>query len=528
MITTQNQTPDWSLVENVKERARLGTHIAADAAEDALFVDRDTNALGDAQSALSVRPGAAVIAGTRVTLDSARSVDITSGTAYGEDRRDVVYLALDENDDPVIRVREGEADPFKWDPEIVEQGDDTIANAHRPAPPDMADIVGLVLAIVTVPANTTTLQTRAVEPIRATASVGGVREGDELDNLGSIATPGGRTNRVLHLDPGMDDFGAALGDAVAKANDGDVLIVPPVRFEGPHTPAVIEETRYLSIYSQRRTGRDQWRSAVPKILQNEPMDGPYIRVLTDTSIGDLTFSKGGASDVTDSQPAIAAHKPVRIDGVVGEDLDGPTVDLRNDGTTSVDNVNNSILTNISGKRNTGDVVRATLADGEVENINGLRIHVTTANDCGGHGINLDGGFGNVAKVDHAAHGGGAIRMGGRRSWGRIAYAGDGIGHAVEWADEPNHVDIVHLGGSTTKEVGVGPYPMNRAPRAYPYPGEFDVPDAGQPYRVGGGVSTDGDVTTTSDGDGLVVTTPDGSAQYRIRVDNSGTLTTEQL
>lgn len=42
------------------------------------------------------------------------------------------------------------------------------------------------------------------------------------------------------------------------------------------------------------------------------------------------------------------------------------------------------------------------------------------------------------------------------------------------------------------------------------------------------ISVAGDITDTSAGSGLVVTTPDGTKTYRIAIDNSGQITSQEL
>lgn len=226
-IPAQNQTPDTALRETCNAKAALGTHLATDAASDALFVQRGTGTLGDAQGALDVQPGTGLVGETEHTISSLTSVDI--GTGDGNPRRDVVYL----NANGSLAVAEGSPAPFAWD-EALNEDERTISNAYRPAPPDLADTPALALAVITVPANATTLPTGAISELRAEAPAGtgvatGAVDGQPIQS--------GLDGRVVAVAPGVGvidaidpaDTPTPVGDAYALARDagGGQVILPP-------------------------------------------------------------------------------------------------------------------------------------------------------------------------------------------------------------------------------------------------------------------------------------------------------------
>jgi hypothetical protein len=188
-IPAQNQTPDTALRETANAKAQLGTHLATDAASDALFVQRGTGTLGDAQGALDVQPGTGLVVGVEHTVSSIKPVDIAVGD--GSPRRDVVYL----DSSGALAVAKGTPDAFAWDTALSES-ERTISNAYRPAPPDLSETEGLALAVVTVPANATTLPTGAITELRAEA-------------------------------PSATATGAVNGQAIQAALDGRVVAVAP-------------------------------------------------------------------------------------------------------------------------------------------------------------------------------------------------------------------------------------------------------------------------------------------------------------
>lgn len=515
MITVENETPDFALVENVKERARLGTHIAADAADDALFVDRNTNALGDAQSALSVRPGSAVIDGTAVTLDTARSVDITPGTEYGEPRRDVVHLTLDVNGNPVIRVREGEGGPFVWG-DGVDDDDQTIANAYRPAPPDMADINGLALAIVHIPANTDTLQTQAITPIRATPSANA--GGGDVE-FTSMDTPGGRTNREWVLPTDVDDFGAAFNELEAQVPEGGTIYIPDGEYNA-YTTAVCN-TADLKVYCNATNAHSSSKTT------------PFVRKQADVPIFEIRDRahihppRLYGADINDTTPGILATATCNI----------REPNVRNMGSHGIElhqppggNINNSSITGVMSRENAGDAVHIDKSlDADTVNANAIEVDVRYSRIDSGWAIYHRIGFGNDYRVlEIAGHevGSGGMHLGTTRSNAEIIYHEgvarptfklDGENVTAEiWRSGPNNDDIF----DTTDAMGA-----NTLIQHY----RADTPEV---QRAGGvsvpELSSDGDLTTTTAGDGLVVTTPDGTAQYRLTVDNSGNVVANQL
>ena len=507
-LTARNRMPDWAVRETASAKAHRGTHLAPDAGSSALFVSRGTGTLGDGQGALDVRAGAALVRGDRAALDSEASVDISKGS--GTERRDVVYLTASGT----LGVLEGEPGNFAWG-DGIGRDEQTIANAYRPAPPDMADVEGYPLAVVTVTQNANSLSTRAIHELRAPAPTSSARGDVEFRSVG---TPGGTTNGVYQIDPTMDDFGAALRDALDAVPTGGVIEVPSVEFSGPHSPVTITK-RFVTIKSPRATGRDLWHDSPPRVHDSEGMAGePFITVDANAAIHDITFDRTSAP--RDGAPAIKAHKAMVSDGVVGEHISGPVISLRCENATGTDGVNNSIVRNASGWYCDSDVVRSSVSQNAVQNANALRVHVMTAKECDGFAVNFEDGWGNDAIIDHTAgsSSAGAFRCNGFHNRAFLGYAADGLSHGVRFDGHDSHAVIAHLGtyvGVATGDwVDAAGQPTNG--NTVDYIGES---------RWMGARTFEGDLSIPS---GVIVTTPDGSAQYRLRVDNAGNVVSDQV
>jgi hypothetical protein len=223
-ITARSQHPDHALRENAQQRVHKGTHLAPDAADDALFVECGTGTLGDNQGALNVRPGTALVGGTEHTIESETPVDIASGD--GNPRRDVVYL----DSTGALAVGMGTPHPFAWD-DALAKDERTTTNAYRPAPPDLASVAGLPLATVTVTTNAGTLPTGAITELRAKAPAvtSGTVDGQPIQaaldgHVVAVAPEHGVTDAI---DPTASQ--TPVGDAYALARDagGGQVILPP-------------------------------------------------------------------------------------------------------------------------------------------------------------------------------------------------------------------------------------------------------------------------------------------------------------
>lgn len=222
-LNALTQHPDHALRENAALRAQQGTHLHPDAANDALFVQRGTGTLGDNQGALDVQPGTGLVDGSEHTISSITPVDIATGD--GSPRRDVVYL----DDTGTLTVAKGTPAAFAWDSHLSES-ERTIANAYRPAPPDMSSTAGLPLATITVPANATTLPSAAITELRAEAPAVGDIETGVVDDKAIQSSLDGR---VVAVAPGLGVVDAidpaATGTPVQEAVDA-VNAVGDVRY----------------------------------------------------------------------------------------------------------------------------------------------------------------------------------------------------------------------------------------------------------------------------------------------------------
>ncbi|EMA38479.1 hypothetical protein [Halococcus hamelinensis] len=221
-LTRTNGSADWALLVTCDAKAALGTHLSPGAGDAALFVSRGTGTLGEGNDALDVAPGPAVVKGESGSLSQEQSVSISEGG--GQPRRDVVYLSEEFE----LAVEEGAEGPLDWG-ETVSESQENLSNAIRPAPPDMADIPGFPLATVLVTANAPSLSTGALDDLRAPAPLGNVRE--TAVEFESMATPGGRTNRVWEMDPTTEDFGSLMNDILESVADGSVIHVPPAIYD---------------------------------------------------------------------------------------------------------------------------------------------------------------------------------------------------------------------------------------------------------------------------------------------------------
>lgn len=227
MLTVENNTPDWALIENVKQQAQHGTHLARGASSDALFVERGSGTLGDRRGALAVRPGKAVVNGVPVTVETKTSIDIDGGV--GNPRRDVLVL----QEDGTFVVKKGDPDPAVYPSSLPREARSLTDNAYRPAPDDLHSGDGLALAVITIPANSGTLPTGGIRQLRPRAphGSGGGGSGAGVANAADF----GGVNGGAQIQAAIDSLGAAGGIAVVPADGPDSLAgsVPGWRLSSP-------------------------------------------------------------------------------------------------------------------------------------------------------------------------------------------------------------------------------------------------------------------------------------------------------
>lgn len=375
-IPAKNQHPDTALRETANAKTQLGTYLAPDAPPTALFVSRGTGALGANQAAVSVAPGAGIVDGTEHTIPSEKPVDISGGD--GQPRRDVVYL----DDSGSIAVKEGTPAPFAWD-ETLEQSERAPTNAYRPPAPDLAGTKGLALATVTIGANSGTLSTGAIDPIRPLAP-SSVQTTPEV-----IDTYGGKINGVWVLDPAASDFGAAINAVDAQMTAGDHLYIPPASYDCATTGVL--STANIVVYGDA-TGSAYNDAALPKIHQTS--DVPSLQMdNTNQTVRGVTF----ASEITgstDGLQSFGARNTIRDCSVRAFGKNG--IHIRQEDGRSV---NNSVVENCSVLFCKGDGVRVSRASGSAANANALSIQLRNSTDNHGWGINVpDWTMGNEYKI----------------------------------------------------------------------------------------------------------------------------------
>ena len=282
-LTAQSQTPDFALRETANARASRGTHLHPNADDGALFVARGSGALGDNQQALAVQPGAARVGGADCTIETATGVDIDGGV--GDPRRDVVYLALaadipaDEQQTTVgdgtfaLAVRRGDAVPPAYPGHIPERQQNLYTNAHRPSPPDLADIEALALAVITVPQNAGTLPTGAIDQLRAPApSVG------ETGTVDGAAIQSSLDGRVVAVAPGVGVLDAIdptatatpIQDAIDIIEATGVALEPNVNAAGSVLlpPGVVETPGMIALLGGKRLLGHGRQSSVVRVTDS--------------------------------------------------------------------------------------------------------------------------------------------------------------------------------------------------------------------------------------------------------------------
>lgn len=483
MTSARSQHPDHALRENTEQRSHHGTHLAPDAAGDALFVGRGSGALGSNNGALSVRRGSALVKGAKYTLGSDAAIDIAGGD--GDPRRDVVYLApvdampdteeqVTTGDGAAIGVREGTPGAFAHD-SALDESERTITNAYRPAPPDFASQTGYPLTVVTVTANAGTLPTGALTELRAEAP--------------TAAVAGNQTPGNKHvLDPDVTDFGAAVNDVMDAASDGDHLYIPPANYDG-RTTAVID-TAHMTIYGDG-VGTAYGYRTQPMI--DQATDIPLLSIeRPNVTVRGLNIYSGATNNDTSSGiEATGARTQIRDCYVRGFGKHGIHFHNPVNGSN-----NNAVVENTAVTHNDGDGVRISRAADAGPNNNAIRVSLSNATKNGGWAINVpEWSMGNHYEILNytGQFGGdninpnGGIRHAGIDSYAQIIYVeGPDAGEKVIKFDGPggNVGEIHHTRhsanfGDLYEDTSSGPnYKWQ-----YAFPGQPMF--VGDEFRVGG-------------------------------------------
>ncbi|WP_114905156.1 S8 family serine peptidase [Kordia sp. SMS9] len=177
-----------------------------------------------------------------------------------------------------------------------------------------------------------------------------------------------------------------------------IELIPP--------PAILEDVRGRSIHrssnldSQTPTGRNYTGEGVGLLVRDDGVVGPHIdfqgRLNTVTTANTGTHGDGvsgimtGAGNLNPSFRGMAAGSDVYVTTIAVSFLDGPTVDLFNDGTVQISN--NSYGTTCNG----GYTSAARTVDTQISTIPSA-LHVFSAGNSGGSncGYGAGAGWGNI-------------------------------------------------------------------------------------------------------------------------------------
>lgn len=338
-----------------------------------------------------------------------------------------------------------------------------------------------------------------------------------FSNLQSVST--GEINNVTSIDRDATDWGAAVNAAVADMNAGETLFVPPVDY-GHATKAVIDKP--INILSFGRFGPDLGGKNLDKDKPTitKTADVPFLETGDNIpcSVEGLRFE----SDGTDTTGGLIFHGKARVEHVGFLEIGGHGVYLHQ--ASDADNLNSSTVSKVAGNRVRGDLVRIENTSSSARDVNAIETSEISSFQSSGFAVNMVSGFGNVIKVQ-AVQGGnhtGGVRINGTDSYVRATYFEGNINQGIVLDGTQNTAEIIQSGltyedtfidnGGNNQLRNIGKATQNNP----------NVEQTSGPYSIGGG-----DAEVEGAGKGLVVTTPDGSAKYQIRVDNSGNVTTEQ-
>jgi hypothetical protein len=346
---------------------------------------------------------------------------------------------------------------------------------------------------------------------RALADLDELRGSTHAEDFAADSIRTGELSNWHVLDPDVSDWGAAVESKLSGMSDGDALLVPPGRYK-QFTPVEVDKSVLIA----------GWGDVFP----NEGV--PRVRRQSDfvqLELNDLCAVRGlrfnGFDADTRQEPGIVAHNTPSIHNVAGTYI-GTTVFLEQ--ASSGDNLNQSKVTGVRAEVTNGDAVRVENTSGEANDVNAIEVEVRSAFEIDGWGINaVDGLGGSNFRVRHAegAALNGGIRLGGSNCMARLDYAEGNISKAIQFDGDLNRGVIGLVTVSQDNEFifnGVNNLGRRLLPRGTPR-----WVSTGRTHSFAGE-----DLETTTAGQGLVVTTPDGSARYRIRVDNTGAVTSEQL
>lgn len=339
-----------------------------------------------------------------------------------------------------------------------------------------------------------------------------------------------KINSVHHLDPDAEDWGAAVNAALEEMEENEVLRVPPVEYR-TETTAVLDKdivlvgdaTGYIHDDSKPKIIKD---ADIPILEAQDASESSSGRAVQPRVVG-LRFG----SAVDDTTPGAIFHGTVELDRVTGERL-GNDVILLQQRTGLADNLNNSLVQNVSGSFCDGTVVRIENISGAGTNVNAMRIHVRNAFRNNGWGIDAEDGWGNYYSVQvlHGSDDGmsGGIRLNTTRSMARLIYVEPDMDKGIQFDDINNTGQIIHgiegLEGQGFIDNAGQNRQINLGDHSFP-----DITKSGIPYTLSGGTSVRGGDVEIVDGEsGLVLTAPNGVSQYQLTVDEDGNLTTQQV
>lgn len=242
------------------------------------------------------------------------------------------------------------------------------------------------------------------------------------------------------LSGGTYDWGAAINRALDDMDRGDVLIIPAREYR-TNTTAVID-VPYVTIRSERPTGRDTWRYTNPRI-RSEGMSGPLVRTQSPAAICGLSFD--GSKTRSNPQDAIEAHNSVEIRDINSTYMGRHTVHCFSE--TEGEGTNTSRIYNVSGKLNEGSVVGASAAAGVSRNTNAMEIYVRGSFQNYGYAVDIDTGIGNtihVSQIEGSNHTAG-VRLGDNHNFCHVSYMEGNINTGVVFDDNQNCAQVVYSG-----------------------------------------------------------------------------------
>ena len=338
--------------------------------------------------------------------------------------------------------------------------------------------------------------------------------GEELTaDVNNTKTSTDELSSIPIIDPNTSDWGADVTDILNNSGPGATIVTPPGDYR-TSTKVDIPVDFPVSFFTP---AQNRGRSNNHGAIIHPDHAGPLIE---SQSAIHVTGLMADASDASGSD-GIITHEPIS-GGVAGRGLPGDVLKVMQ---SEADDNSNVCNVTVSGFNCGGSPLYVENATADPPNVNGNIFRVPYSYQNGGYAANIRDGFGNtihIGTIEGSNHTGVAYAGGSDTAW-TVSHIEPNLPLGFDFQGYNNGVVVNYTGLDTATMANYGN--VNNI-IMYPFQASMPFIQRGDGWWQ---VKVDGtDMATTTAGKGFVVTTPDGTGHYRIRVDNTGALVTESV